>query len=216
MTVKFFLRLIAHAPFLVIPFDHCLHPVQDNYIAPSALVLGRDPDAQWPKPADRWANELATMHNYDYVITTVQSISPSREQPVKLAAMAAKSHAMCVAGTGPLFDLIICDEAHHAIATTWNLVFQSLGPVAPTLITRGNGHRLRPKQLLLTGTSHRLMEQRFPVEPRHNLRIWTLSQGFRGLEGLPPDVAEEPRQRVLLKRTVFYEVSLHVSAVLIA
>lgn len=143
---------------------------------PTVLVLGTN--QQHGDAADCWKWELETMHEYDYVITTVQMISPSKKMAPnsKLSAMAAKSYAMCVAGTGPLFDLLICDEAHHAMALTWDVVFTSLCPIAQTFITEGHRHELRPKQLLLTGTSHRLQEERFPVQARHNLRIWTLTQ----------------------------------------
>lgn len=69
------------------------------------------------------------LHEYDYVITTAKMISPTTEISSKLSAMADKSRAMCDAGTGPLFDLIVCDEAHHAVAATWVAVFQALGDI---------------------------------------------------------------------------------------
>jgi hypothetical protein len=132
-------------------------------------------------------------------------ISPTITKSDKLREMADKSRAMCKAGTGPLFDLLVCDEAHHAVSATWVAVFKALGGIAQTLITEGgNRHELSPKQLLLTGTSHRLQgaeKKRFPVKDRHNLRIWTLTQGFQG------ELAEGGgRQGVLLQHTVFYEV----------
>lgn len=141
------------------------------------------------------------MHEYDYVITTVKMISPTTEISSKLSAMAEKSRAMCDAGTGPLFDLIVCDEAHHAVAATWVAVFQALGDIGQKYMKAEKEQELFPKQLLLTGTSHRLHVERCPVDAAHNLRIWTLTQGMQGLQG-----QGGVRKGVVLKRTVLYEV----------
>jgi hypothetical protein len=168
------------------------------------LVLKTDPEPG-RTAIERWAHDLEHMHEYDFVITCVQMISPTKAPNAKLSAMAAKSHSMCVKNQGPLFDLLICDEAHHAIADSWKIIFQALAPIAQTVITAtGNKHDLHPKQVLLTGTSHKLQQDNYPGKPHHKLRIWTLTQGFQGLF-----MADGSREKVLLKHTVLYEVRIH-------